>query len=108
MPIREKLEERTAFPFGVRACFTLTMHQSPESCEPALAAIPLAEQHQEQKQTVPDTKRKHEHVGQELPSFAKPGDAPARKGAKKTPLLDVFARQKRDNASGASIGDSAS
>ena len=108
MPIQEKLEERTAFPFGVRACSTLTMHQSPESCEPALAAIPLAEQHQEQKQTVPDTKRKHEDVGQELPSVAKPVDASARKGAKNTPLLDVLARQKRDNASGASIGDSAS
>ena len=46
LPIEENLEKRMPFPFGVGACSTSTVHQSPDSSASASASTPLAEQHQ--------------------------------------------------------------
>ena len=46
LPIEENLEKRMPFPFGVGACSTSTVHQSPDSSASASASTPFAEQHQ--------------------------------------------------------------
>ena len=125
LPIEENLEKRMPFPFGVGACSTSTVHQSPDSSASASASTPFAEQHQpdasataavepsvasnasaakanvhrllaqEQTQTVQGTKRRHQDLEKGRPSVSKSGRSSAKNAATNAPLLDDIIAKQR-------------